>query len=59
MQGLLTADSELQFPMTWLTPAGFDWALWNASTADFNRRSVFPTPAASPISQRQLPTRNF
>ena len=28
----LTADSELKFPNTWLTPAGFDWELWNASS---------------------------
>eukprot|EP01050_Picozoa_sp_SAG11_P053404 SAG11_NODE_31505_length_291_cov_0.921875_1_plen_75_part_01 len=49
VQGLLTADSELKFPMTWLTPAGFDWQLWNASTADFNRD---PPPNSAPLSDR-------
>ncbi len=49
VQGLLTADSELQFPMTWLTPAGFDWQLWNASTADFNRH---PPPQSAALSDR-------
>ena len=36
MQHKLTADSELTFPVTWLTPAGFDWELWNA-TSTFGR----------------------
>ena len=35
--GKLTADSELAFPMTWLTPAGFDWDTWNRTSTDFGR----------------------
>ena len=42
---MLTADSELTFPITWLTPAGFDWDLWNASST-FGR--VPPGPQHMP-----------
>ena len=46
--GALTADSQLHFPMTWLTPAAFDWSLWN-STASFDRA---PPPPTSPLHER-------
>ncbi len=45
--GKLTADSELTFPMTWLTPAGFDWELWNA-TSIFGR-----TPPTKTMAREQ------
>lgn len=37
-KGTLTADSLLKFPLTWLTPAGFDWETWN-STCPITRKS--------------------
>eukprot|EP00040_Diaphanoeca_grandis_P027832 m.159300 g.159300 ORF g.159300 m.159300 type:complete len:763 (+) comp31130_c0_seq2:1-2289(+) len=43
-----TADSLLTFYQTYLTPAGFDWQLWN-STSDFART---PPPSTAPLSQR-------
>lgn len=46
--GELTADSQLQFPMTWLTPAAFNWSLWN-STAAFDRT---PPPPTAPLHER-------
>ena len=46
--GQLTADSQLQFPMTWLTPAAFDWGVWN-STASFDRT---PPPPSAPLHER-------
>ena len=49
-EGLLTGDSLLSFPMTWLTPAGFDWDLWNTSTVGAWDRTP-PAPTA-PLRER-------
>ena len=48
--GVRTADSGLAFLQTWLTPAGFDWATWNASI-DPNTRGAPPDNSA-PIADR-------
>lgn len=47
-QGAYTADQQLAFQQQWLTAAGFDWKLWNASVT-FNRT---PPPATAPLPDR-------
>ena len=47
-RGTRTGGAELTFYQTYLTPAGFDWGLWNATSA-FART---PPPAASPLRDR-------
>eukprot|EP00750_Incisomonas_marina_P019905 INCI3649.3.p1 GENE.INCI3649.3~~INCI3649.3.p1 ORF type:complete len:554 (+),score=76.73 INCI3649.3:120-1781(+) len=38
--GVYTADSQLQWPLTWLTPAGFDWDTWNATAGPSSAHSL-------------------
>eukprot|EP00947_MAST-08B_sp_MAST-8B-sp1_P005841 g5841.t1 len=47
----LTGDSLLAFPMTWLTPAAFDWDLWNRTSAS-QRIPARPPPSTAPLQAR-------
>jgi hypothetical protein len=50
-EGSLTADSLLQWPMTWLTPAGFDWPMWNKTTfGQYKKQPVGTAPLHARIN---------
>ena len=49
-EGGATGDSLLKFPMTYLTPAGFDWDLWNETS--YVEYDATPPKSSAPLAER-------